>query len=488
MACWPHIVETWPRSRCRLDTYRGLRQGGPNGALLGSRRLAIPSDAHLRWILGTTAIQRTHRGLGVLLAVAFSASFIPSSFAFDIPNSASLFGAPANPFDKPTRDYKALPVLDWLLYPTLIIGAVYDDNVFQTQTNRTAALGARITPSLVAERNTGIHKTTLYGFADGKFYSGAAQTSDTVSARGGFAHVYEAQRDLVFRFQGDYTRQTNVFNGGVNQFDVAPLQNPAGNNPVANSAPYNQITGSASVQKSFNGWFVGLGGSTTYVAYDNAAPQPGALATTFPDGVVTTVNGRAGYWVGPWFYAFVEPSVDRRRFNNASLDSSGYRVTGGFGSTQIGLFRGEIFAGYQAEHFEQPGLGTNGGEIFGGRLYYYPTPYLTLSASVDETLGVSTTALSPLGTPTKIMTALFQSSYSLSRYWSASTRFGYIRAEHVGSSPGLDNAWLAGIGLSYSIWRNLGLVIDYQFTKLDSNLPLSSYSRNVITLALSYKY
>jgi hypothetical protein len=265
------------------------------------------------------------------------------------------------------------------------------------------------------------------------------------------------------------------------------LQSPAGNNPVANPAPYNQITGSASVQKNFNGSFVALGGSTTYVAYDNVAPRPGTFATTFPDGVLTSVTGRAGYWVSPWFYAFAEPSLDWRRFNNASLDSSGYRVIGGLGSDQIGLFRGEIFAGYQAQRFERPGLGTNGGEIFGGRLYYYPTRYWTLNASVDETLGVSTTALSPLGTPTKIVTALLESKYSLTRDWSASARFGYTRAQYVGT-PRLDNGWLAGIGLAYSFWRNIGVVIDYQFTKLDSDLPLSSYSRNVITLALSYKY
>ena len=436
----------------------------------------------------TIANQRAHRGLGVVLAAGFLASFIPYSFAFDIPSSSSLFVTPANPFEKQNRDYNSLPVGGWLLSPTLLVGGVFDDNVFQTQTNRKAAIGARVAPSLIAERNTGIHKTTLYGFADAKFYSGESQ-ADMVSARGGFAHVYEAQRDLVFRFQGDYTRQTSVFNGGVNQFDVAPLQNPAGNNPVANPASYNQLTGSASVQKSFNRSFVALGTSTTYVAYDNATVRPGSPTTTFPDGVVTSVTGRAGTWVGPWFYVFAEPSADWRRYDNASLDSRGYRVIGGVGSDQIGLFRGEIFGGYQAQHFEQSGLGTNSGEIFGARLYYYPTQYWTLSASVDQTLGVSTIAIgsSSLATPTKTTTALLQSNYSLSRYWSANTRFGYTRAEYVGS-PNLDNGWLAGVGFSYSVWRNLGLVIDYQFTKVDSDLPLSSYTRNVITLALSYKY
>ena len=227
----------------------------------------------------------------------------------------------------------------------------------------------------------------------------ASSEADTVSARGGFAHVYEAQRDLVFRFQGDYTRQTSVFNGGVNQFEVAPLPNPAGNNPVANPASYNQITGSASVQKTFNRAFVALGTSTTYVSYDNATVQPGSPTTTFPDGIVTSLTGRAGAWVGPWLYVFAEPSADWRRFNNASLDSHGYRVIGGVGSDQIGLFRGEIFGGYQAQHFEQGGRGTNSGEVFGARLYYYPTQYWTLSATVDQTLGVSTTVttLSPAG-------------------------------------------------------------------------------------------
>ena len=141
------------------------------------------------------------------------------------------------------------------------------------------------------------------------------------------------------------------------------------------------------------------------------------------------------------------------------------------------LFRGEVYGGYWAQNQEQQqpnviGLGvptgiptdTNSG-VFGGRLSYYPTRYWTITAQVDQTLGMSTTLSPsiPQGAPTRTTTAILQTTYGIARDWSIGVRGGYTRGEFIGVSGLNNNGWLAGASFNYEIWRNLLLTLDYQY-------------------------
>jgi hypothetical protein len=304
-------------------------------------------------------------------------------------------------------------------------------------------------------------------------------------------------RDLIFRFQVDYIRQTDVFNSAssfnsASNFTTNPaVQNPFANTNLANSSAYNQFTFTADVTKIMNQAFVSFGASASYIAYDNTTPVlvGGLLTPVSQDGTVYRLTGRLGYWVSPVLYAFVDSSADQRKYDTAAYDGNVYRIVGGLGSDQISLFRGEIFVGYQTAKQDVPVLGSPGHNVFGGRITYLPTRYWTIRASLDETLGISTipTATSPLGTSTRVTTALLQSDYSLSRVWTAGARFGYVETQYTGT-PRVDNAWLAGASFNYNFWRNMTLTIDYQFTKQDSNVPLNNFTRNVVTAGATYRY
>jgi hypothetical protein len=392
----------------------------------------------------------------------------------------------ANPFEPRGREYAGLPVGDWLLFPSLFVGALVDDNVNQSSTSRTSSAGARVVPSLFAEANDGIHKTTLYGMLDGRLYAEAsASNADAVAARSGVIQTYEATRDLIFRGQADYTRQRDLFSTlGVDHSVTSLNPTGVGLSPTVNPQTYNQFSGSASVQKTLDRAFVSLTGSVVDIVYDGGGTQPS------PDGVVYTASGRGGFWFTPLLYAYAEPTVDQRRYATTIFNSQGYRAVGGIGSDQIGLFRGEVYGGYQAEQFDLAPLGSVSSTVLGARLSYYPTRALTLRASVDESLGVTSLAPSPgvsSGTPTRLTTSLLQASYTIAPEWSANARFGYIRTQYV-NNPRLDNAWTVGGTIEYSIWRNVNLTLDYQYTQLTSNAPGQNFSRNVGTLGAVYRY
>src|SRR5437879_4444395 len=106
------------------------------------------------------------------------------------------------------RPGEALPFYRWLLFPSLSVFSVYSDNLFQSPTNPIKAVGVGVAPSLIAEWNNGIHKTTLYGNAERRFYPGNAEIN-TFDRQAGFVQNYSPLRDVTFRVQGDYTHRTN---------------------------------------------------------------------------------------------------------------------------------------------------------------------------------------------------------------------------------------------------------------------------------------
>src|SRR5262245_63520470 len=72
----------------------------------------------------------------------------------------------------PTGQYKeGLPFAGWMLYPSIFVGATYDDNFNQTASGTDHSTGAslRVVPRLTGTYDGGIHKTTFYGVVDARF-------------------------------------------------------------------------------------------------------------------------------------------------------------------------------------------------------------------------------------------------------------------------------------------------------------------------------
>jgi uncharacterized protein (PEP-CTERM system associated) len=122
-------------------------------------------------------------------------------------------------------------------------------------------------------------------------------------------------------------------------------------------------------------------------------------------------------------------------------------------------------------------------------MYYFPTPYWTWVASVDEVLGVSALLAPnfPQGVPTKVTTGILQTTYGISQQWSIGARVGYTRADYFDLGR-VDTGWMAGASFNYEIWRNLLLTLDYQYSTLNSNTLFNQFGRNVVSAGLTYKY
>ena len=80
-----------------------------------------------------------------------------------------------------------------------------------------------------------------------------------------------------------------------------------------------------------------------------------------------------------------------------------------------------------------------------------------------------------------------ETDWGLWRAVSVSGRFGYDHADYLDSTR-VDDAWYAGIRLDKNIWQGPGVSLDYQYTRLNSNVPLNSYYRSVVMLGALYRY
>jgi hypothetical protein len=428
----------------------------------------------------------------------------------------------------PARDPNAIAVDGWLLYPTVRLYSLYTDNFFQTPQNPLSVGGLGVSPTLAAVWSNGIHTTTLYGGIDGQEYP-TDNSVNVLDGRAGFTQRYEALRDLIFSINGDYTHRT--LNTGLQNSIQAPVGAPAttvlanGNTVLPNGTilspagqvvgqtstaagssvpllinPSNQVTGTFTIDKLFSRAAISLSGSISRTDYENQTQQQ-------PNFSSRTLTENVAAWLGPLVYAYSNGVVstvtdDAVTIPGTSFPASSttsYRVVGGLGTRPLALFRGSVYAGYQAS---EGGGATAGGEVYGGALTYNPTADLTFAGSIDRTVNIasqpSATNLAltlpgqvavqiPLGASTVITSYGFRSSYQITQQWFANCQLSYTRIDYV-DSPRLDNSWVLDATLRYDIWRNMSITWEYRYSTVLSNAPLTSFNQNYAIVGATYRF
>jgi Putative beta-barrel porin 2 len=414
----------------------------------------------------------------------------------------------------------AIPLNTWLLYPTLNLSSQYSNNYFLSPQAKLAGVGFGISPAVTAQWTNGIHSTTLFGNFQGIQYPTLPEIN-TTDGEATFTQKYSPLPDLSFSISGDYTHRTiapglqNGFlpaisaptttvlpNGNIvlpNGSIVTPTGQLVGQtNPalVVNGVtvvnPYDVYTGSARVDKIFSDGTLSISASTARLAYEQPASQN-------LDFTGTTFTEDASFWLGPLFYVYSDGSyaIDSGTSPNPTVDI--YRIVGGLGTRQFGLFRLSGYFGHQGS--EAAGQSA-GGNVYGGALSYYPTPDWTISAHIDETINTSsqttpsilaitlpipTPAQIPLSSSVQLTTASLQANYIISPQWTIGETVGYTHVDNVGS-PIIEDYMFVNTSLKYDIWRNMTLILEYQYTNVASNAPLTSTSRNFISMTASYRF
>jgi hypothetical protein len=466
----------------------------------------------------------------ILCAVSILCAWISPSYAQSAYSAESTVAAPLSvgpqlppldvPLNKlPARDPTAISVDGWLLYPTLRLYTLYSDNLFFSPVGALSLGGFGITPSMVAEWTNGIHTTTLYGNLDSQGYPGDNDVN-TLDGRAGFTQKYEAMRDLIFTVNGEFNHKTWApgLQSSIQTPGAAPSTTvlPNGNTVLPNGTivspsgqpvgqvgagvgsavplsvnPYDQYMATFSVDKIFNRGFLNVSSSVDRIDYETD-PSLSSRGKTLTE--------TAGVWLGPLFYAYSNGSFGTVVLDETSVETTSYRLIGGLGTRQFGLFRGSIYFGHQASD----GSTSAGGDVYGGTLLYYATPKWTIAGTIDRTLNVSSqisastnnlaltfpglTAIQiPVGTSTHITSTSLLTTYEIARQWFTSWQLGYTTVDYLDSSR-RDASWVVDGQLRYDIWRNTSLTWEYLYKSVSSNAPFVSTNSNTATFGVTYRF
>ena len=445
--------------------------------------------------------------VGLVLAPLFGVGKAHALDSTPSPQAAAALGMANGPDTS-----QGLPYGGWLIYPSVFLGSVYNDNINGGTKDRLSALGLQIQPRLEADFDNGLHAISIYANGDFQFYPSEGSNSVQATARLGTIYTYSPTPDLSVRFQGDFTRMNGLFAPGFWPSTYQTWQ-PLNSQLTNGSIFTNEYSGSVSVEKELTDRMsVRVSAGLVYSTFDqpsndNASNAPLGVSQVPFNGLDYSLAVRGINQLTPLIYTFVETGADIHRYQHGASDANVYRVIGGLGSDLIRLVRGEIYAGYQARFGSDGDKGSAGLPTFGGRISYYPTRYFTISASADQTLSLSDTPSStsaPPGQPIQVSQStsgnMFQSriqaDYALSYVWSAYVQAGYGRTQYrIPSDLALIEVWSAGAGLRYALRQNLALTLDYQFnnsnTKYRTPLAFAAstqFRQNVISVGLTYRY
>jgi len=403
------------------------------------------------------------------------------------PTAAADLGTPAGP-----NPDAGLPIGGFLVYPSIFVGVVYNDNLYATHDDRKAALGMLFSPNVTAVDDQGLHKTTLTlsgaitAFPDHTSSSNGQPSPTNVSGTIGAEHVWTPAEDLTVDVKAAFARQYGIFGSSV-ATNAGFISSPNVTSVSAYTQYSNQVSGSVAIEKKFNDqWFLrgGVGAQDTEYEGGSAGVAGGQSGADYNFFL------RSGFWLTPQINAFVEGGADLRRYRDSWYDSNAYRVVGGLSSDEIGLFRGEIYGGYQKQFSARGNFGAVDAPAYGAAIYYYPTRYLTLAGRVDQSFGsaaAQTAAFAGSPSGDTVQTRL-EADYSLSEYWNASARAGYARTTWSNSSL-VESAWTFGGEINYNFWRNVALTLNYQYTSVDANRSgVTTYSQNLVSAGMTYHY
>jgi hypothetical protein len=426
-------------------------------------------------------------------------------------------------------DQNAIAFNSWLFYPSVNFLAENSNNYFIAPQSKLSGWAFAWSPTLTAEWSNGIHTTTLFGTFQQLQYppDNANPPESNIPALSGEAtwtQQYAPLRDLNFTFAADYNHQTlqpgltNAIPGPVGFSGAILLPNgnielpngtiisPTGQvvgqaapsvsvGTVAFVNPFDTYTASGKVQKIFGYGIVDLSASIARTDYENQGTA---------DYTNKTFGGDGSFWLGSVLYAYSNGSYNIRTTDPSSIpgnNSTAYHIVGGLGTRQVGLFRASAYFGHQGSGAS--GSASAGGNVYGGALTYYPTPALTISANVDETINLAPAGAPPSNqalnlpgiTPLQVATssstqttaAALHANYTINPQWSVNGLFGFVHIENIGS-PIWDNSYVWDAQLSYQMWRNLTLVWEYQYSSIITNAPMSDASRDLITMSATYRF
>jgi hypothetical protein len=306
-------------------------------------------------------------------------------FSRETNNAVSVLNRP-----RPDYDAVGVPIYDFLLFPTLDLSTIYNDNIYATQTNPIGDAIFEIEPQLDLKSQWTDDQLELYSRAtiDQYVTHRTENTNDWVDGMNAAADFFSGA--TVFgKFEFDHLHLPR--GSELAEFNtVSPVEYNSSDASIGASDEIDRLKLSATLERADFAYFNGVSPtgvvvSTHYLNYANWSETVRADYAIDPDTAifVSAEHNNAVYDAKPPFY-----SLNR--------DSRGYEFLAGTNFQLTDLMSGEIGAGYLEEEYPYvAGQNVSGFDIHAA-VDWYPTPLTTVNVqtyrSVQESAVTTSTS------------------------------------------------------------------------------------------------
>ncbi len=363
----------------------------------------------------------------------------------------------------------------WMFSPKLMSGALYDNNVFSSNTMKRSDVAAVVEPSLRAHTLWERHGLDLTLNAQQTSYRanpGLDQTNASLKGNGWFDIAHDLA--ILTSFQ---VAHLNV--------GVGTLSSPNG---AVQPTPYNLLSGDVSVRKEFNRLAASIGVSVDSYDYGSTVAQNGTVINQNNlDGQIYSIHSRIDYAISStlgWFAGVEGNQREVRGLPGRPLDSQGYRVLSGITVGLSNVLSGEFGFGYVQQRFDDPTIGTIEGPSYRAKLNWRPTRLLDVHFKAEQ-LVTQTSDTSSTGVLANALQLGFD--YEFRRNVILSVTGGYETDRFFGQAR-KDRVISSDARVKYLLNRFSAISAYYRYLARDSDVPLFSFDKHLVGLNVTAQF
>jgi len=407
----------------------------------------------------------------------FAPSFLPQ---LSFPGSESQ--PPLPPEDTPVRTrrqpgYEPVGIRagSWMLSPSLLVGSLYDSNVFASQIMRRSDIAVAVAPTLRARTLWESHGLDIQAGTASLFYKenpGLDQTDANIRGRG----WYDVSHDLkiLTAFQSAYLHE-----------QVGTLSSPNG---AVQPTPYTLQSADVTIRKELNRLTGSFGMRIDSYNYGSTVAANGSVINQDNrDGQIYWGHGRLDYAVSPMFSLFTAGEVNHRDIRGVPgqpLDSNGYRFLSGVNLEFTRLITGEFGAGYVRQDFVAPTVPDIAGPAYRALLTWRPTRSIDVNLLAEQIVTQTSPTLQ-----TGIIADLLQLSvdYEIRRNVVFSVA-GSRELDKFVADVRRDQVYTVDTKLKYTFDRVTSVAFWHRYIQRDSNIPTFSYQRQQVGINVTAQF
>jgi hypothetical protein len=363
----------------------------------------------------------------------------------------------------------------WMFNPSLGAGALYNSNVFASNTNRQSDLALQPDASLDAHTLWERHAVDVH--ADVKSTSYLNNHSlDEIDARFRTRGRIDLRHDMMII--------TNVRADHLNEA-VGSLTSPAG---AVSPTPYDVAEGDATYVQQFGRLTAAIGTRAATYNYGSTLAQNGTVINEDSrDGQIYSGHGRVEYVFSPklgFFSAFDVNRRDLRGTPTQSFSSDGARGLAGVEMAFTPLISGEFAAGYAEQRFDAATIANITGPTYRAMLTWSPTRSVDVHFKAEHAV-TDVVETSVTGVRADALQLGFDYEFRRNVVFSAA---GIYEQDKFFGQPREDKVFSTRAEVKYLLNRYESISLRHQYTKRDSNDPTFTFDRHLLTLTGTVRF